>query len=257
MTVLSAKRLEGKRAVVTGASSGIGRAIALAFARAGASVVVNYRRSAQAAADVVEEGRSRSTHVEAIQADVSQLDGARSLLEKARRTLGGIDIWVNNAGADIITGGNRQRAFWERLDQILAVDVRGTVYCCTLVGDHMAQSGQGVILNLGWDRAWIDGMAGETAALFALGKASVMGYTKSLARSLAPEVRVNCLAPGFVRTAWGETASDDWQQRVSRETPLGRWGDPDDVARAAVFLASDDAAYITGQILYVNGGLVM
>jgi 3-oxoacyl-[acyl-carrier protein] reductase len=248
-------RLANKRAVITGASSGIGRAIALAFAAEGADVVVNYNRSAENAAEVVAAIERSGRRAFAIQADVSQAADGQRLVETAWAELGGIDIWVNNAGADVITAPNRHRPLPEKLAMMLQVDVQGTALCSWAVGERMVQAGGGAILNIGWDKAW-SGMEGHTAELFAIGKAAIMGYSKSLARSLAPAVRVNCIAPGWIQTAWGETAASPWQERVLAETPLQRWGRPEDIAQAAVFLCSDDAAFITGQILNVNGGVV-
>jgi 3-oxoacyl-[acyl-carrier protein] reductase len=248
--------LTGRRAAVTGASSGIGHAIALALAGAGADVVVNYRQSAGEAAAVVEAIEHLGRRAWAIPADVSVQAEALQLVEAAWQTLEGIDIWINNAGADIITGDNRRQTLAERLEKVLAVDVRGTAYCGWAAGERMAAAGGGVIVNIGWDKAW-SGMEGHTAELFALSKAAVMGFTKSLARSLAPAVRVNCIAPGWIQTAWGQSATASWQERVAAETPLGRWGTPADVAAVAVFLCSDAAAFLTGQILNVNGGVVM
>ena len=123
------------------------------------------------------------------------------------------------------------------------------------VGRRMKEHGGGVILNMGWDKA-DTGMDGHTAQLFAATKGAVMAFSKSLAVQLAPEVRVNCLAPGWIRTAWGASASIGWQERVRRETPLERWGEPEDVAAAARWLVSPAAAFITGQIIRVNGGTV-
>jgi 3-oxoacyl-[acyl-carrier protein] reductase len=119
----------------------------------------------------------------------------------------------------------------------------------------MRQAGGGTILTLGWDQAE-RGMEGESGEIFAAVKGAVMAFSRSLARSLAPAVRVNCIAPGWIRTAWGETASDEWHERVRRETPLERWGAPADVAALARFLASPAAAFITGQVIRVNGGAV-
>jgi 3-oxoacyl-[acyl-carrier protein] reductase len=123
------------------------------------------------------------------------------------------------------------------------------------IGRRMKARGRGVILNMGWDQAET-GMEGDSGQLFGATKAAVMAFTKSLALSLAPEVRVNCLAPGWIRTAWGDQASAKWQERVRRETPLGRWGTPHDVARAARWLASPKAGFITGQVVRINGGAV-
>ena len=123
------------------------------------------------------------------------------------------------------------------------------------LGDRMKARGRGCILTMGWDQAET-GMEGDSGQLFAAAKGAVMCFTRSLALSLAPEVRVNCLAPGWVRTAWGETASPVWQDRVKRETPLGLWGLADDIASAAVWLASPRAGFVTGQTIRINGGAV-
>ncbi|MCA9059047.1 MAG: SDR family oxidoreductase, partial [Planctomycetaceae bacterium] len=122
-------------------------------------------------------------------------------------------------------------------------------------GHRFSEQGEGCILNIGWDQS-DRGMEGDSGELFATAKNAIMGFTRSLALSLAPSVRVNCIAPGWIRTAWGETASDYWQQRVISETPLQRWGEPQDIANMARFLLSCDAAYITGQVINVNGGAV-
>src|SRR5439155_2511649 len=117
------------------------------------------------------------------------------------------------------------------------------------------EQGQGVILNMGWDQAE-KGMEGDSGQLFGAAKAAVMAFSKSLALTLAPQVRVNCLAPGWIRTAWGEKASSVWQERVRHETPLARWGTPEDVARTARWLVSPAADFITGQVIRINGGAV-
>jgi 3-oxoacyl-[acyl-carrier protein] reductase len=135
------------------------------------------------------------------------------------------------------------------------VDVRATLLLGREVGRRLKAAGGGVLLNMGWDQAE-SGMEGDSGELFAASKGAVMAFTKSLALSLAPEVRVCCLAPGWVRTSWGENASATWQERVRRETPLERWGRPEDVAAAARWLVSPAAAYLTGQVMRVNGGAV-
>ncbi len=249
--------LTGKRAVVTGGSRGIGRAIALGLAQAGADVVVNYAHSTAAAAAVAAEVEALGQRGLALPADVSQVDEVERLVQQAWSWLGSIDVWVNNAGSDIITPPNRHLTRSQKLEMVLQVDVRGTALCSWAAGERMAAAGGGVILNVGWDKALAGGMAGDTAELFAISKAAIMGYTKSLARSLAPAVRVNCIAPGFIQTAWGQNASAAWQERVLAETPLRRWGRPQDVAEMAVFLASDAASFITGQVINVNGGVIM
>jgi len=135
------------------------------------------------------------------------------------------------------------------------VDVTATILLARAVGERMKARGGGVLLTIGWDQAET-GMEGDSGQLFAAAKGAVMAFTKSLALTLAPEVRVNCLAPGWIQTAWGKNASRQWQERVQRETPLGRWGTPEDVAAAARWLVSPAASYIHGQIIRVNGGAI-
>jgi len=138
---------------------------------------------------------------------------------------------------------------------LLDVDVKATMFLSREIGERMKKRGSGVIVNIGWDQAET-GMEGDSGQLFAAVKGAVMAFSKSLALTLAPEVRVNCLAPGWIRTAWGSAASERWQKRVRQETPLGRWGTPEDVAEAVRWLVSPAAKFITGQIIRVNGGAV-
>jgi 3-oxoacyl-[acyl-carrier protein] reductase len=247
--------LEGRRAVVTGSSSGIGRAIVRELASAGADVVVHCHRSLDAAEEVAAEIRIVGRRAEVVAADLSNQAESRELVSRAWSCLNGVDIWVNNAGADLLTGDYAALDFDQKLKRLLTVDVAATARLSRLAGKKMAEAGSGVILNIGWDQA-DRGMEGDSGELFAAAKNAVMGFTRSLAVSLAPDVRVNCIAPGWIRTAWGKTAGDYWQQRVKQETPLDRWGLPEDVAKLARFLASADADFITGQVINVNGGAV-
>jgi len=250
------RELAGKRAVVTGSSSGIGRAIVLELAAAGADVVVHCRRSLAAAEAVAESVRGEhGAKAFLVQADLSDPQQCGRLVAEAWELLGGCDIWVNNAGADTLTGDAANWPFHQKLEALLATDVRATMLVARDVARRMRAASGGVILNMGWDQAET-GMEGDSGQLFGTTKAAVMAFTKSLAVSFAPTVRVNCLAPGWIRTAWGERASESWQQRAVRETPLARWGTPEDVARVARFLCSDAAAFITGQVVRVNGGAV-
>src|SRR5262249_28061625 len=157
----------------------------------------------------------------------------RTFVASAWEMWNGIDIWVNNAGADTLTGDAASWPFERKLAELLAVDVVGTMLLSRNAGQRMQSQGSGGILNVGWDQAET-GMEGDSGQLFGATKAAVMAFSKSLAASLAPEVRVNCLAPGWIRTAWGDRASDRWQQRVERETLLRRWGTPEDVAATAL-----------------------
>ncbi len=247
--------LHGQNAVVTGSMSGIGRAIALTLADAGANVLLHGRRSREAADKVAEECRRKNVTAITVLADLRDEHQCAAVFEQARHKFPSIDIWINNAGADTLTGELAKKSFEQKLQELWAVDVRATISLSRIAGDFMKKQGRGVILNMGWDQAET-GMAGDSGQLFGACKAAVMAFTKSLALSLAPEVRVNCLAPGWIRTAWGEQASDSWQQRVLCETPLQRWGTPDDVAATVRWLVSPAAQFITGQIIRIDGGAV-
>ena len=247
--------LSGCRAVVTGASSGIGRAIALELARGGADVLIHCRASQNEAEKVRDECRRLGRRSEVIACDFSQAGTLPLFVEQVWSQWGRADIWINNAGADLLTGADARLDYATKLQRLFEVDVRSTLLLGREAGSRMRDAGQGVILNIGWDQAE-RGMEGDSGELFSAAKSAIMGFTRSLSLSLAPQVRVNCIAPGWIRTAWGAGASDAWQERVLRETPLARWGTPEDIAWLARFLASDQAAYITGQIINANGGAV-
>jgi 3-oxoacyl-[acyl-carrier protein] reductase len=248
-------RLDGQVAVVTGASRGIGRAIALALAREGARVVVNYARSLERAETVVAEIRAAGGDARAVQADVSRAGDATRLLESALAAFGRLHLWVNNAGADILTGEARVWPAERQWDEVMAVDLKGTWICSRAAAEAMRRDGGGAIVNFSWDHVE-HGMGNATAAIYAAAKGGVAALSRCLAREFAPTVRVNVVAPGWIRTEWLDGAGAEVQQRVREATPLGRPGTPDDVAGAVLFLASSEAAFITGQTLLVNGGVV-
>ncbi len=247
--------LAGQQAVVTGASSGIGRAIALEFARGGADVIIHANRNRDRAEQVAAEIRSFGRKAWVLLADLGEPESLAKFQQAVSDEVSSVDIWVNNAGADLLTGPATDWDYQTKLQRLLDVDVRSSILLSHAVGERMKAAGRGVILNIGWDQA-DRGMEGNSGELFAAAKNAIMGFTRSLAVSLAPEVRVNCIAPGWIRTAWGDNASEAWQSRVLRETPLQRWGTPEDIARLARFLASSDASYITGQVINANGGAV-
>jgi 3-oxoacyl-[acyl-carrier protein] reductase len=251
--------LAGLRTVVTGASSGIGRAIAIAFAAAGARVGIGFCRSAEAAEALASElDRGRAVGREGghplLRADLGTLAGCTAIVRDAFAALEDVDVWVNNAGADVLTGEARSWSDERKLELLIDVDLKATIRCSRLVAGRMRPGG--CIINIGWDHATIDGMAGDNPELFAAVKGGVLGFSKSFARSVAPDVRVNVLCPGWVETAYGAGTDRAFYEKVANATPLRRWGQPEDIAGAAVWLASPAAAFITGQAINVNGGTV-
>jgi 3-oxoacyl-[acyl-carrier protein] reductase len=251
------RELAGKIAVVTGASSGIGRAIALELAAGGAKVLVHAGQRRAAVEQVAEQIRGGGSDSIVALADFTDPQSLGEFVEFAWSWQGGIDIWVNNAGADVLTGDAAGWSFDEKLDRLWQIDALGTIRLSRMIGARMKQrSGpapNGCLLNIGWDQAE-HGMAGDSGEMFAAIKGAIAAFTRSLAQSLAPQVRVNCLAPGWIRTAWGQQAPEYWQQRAQEESLLQRWGTADDVARTVRFLVSPAAEFINGQVIALNGG---
>ena len=244
--------LAGRTALVTGSSRGIGRAVALELARAGARVVVHGRTAAGAeetAALLAEMGKHGGT----VLADLAQPGAVERLAAEVVATAPAIDAAVLVAGADVLTGEQARWGYERKLEELLQVDVRGTMLLTRALGRWMADREGGAIVTIGWDQA-ATGMEGDSGELFAAAKGAVMAFTRSAAKSLAPKVRVNCVAPGWIRTAWGAGASEPWQRRAVRESMLRRWGEPEDIAAAAAWLVSPQAAFVTGQVINVNGG---
>jgi 3-oxoacyl-[acyl-carrier protein] reductase len=188
-----------------------------------------------------------------LQADLRTRAACERLVAEAHAELGRIDVWVNNAGADVLTGEAAEWEWERKLDLLLAVDLKGTIACSYAAAEIMRS---GAIVNMSWDHV-TGGMAGENPLLFSAVKGGVLAFSKSLARALAPDVRVNVLCPGWIETAFGEEVDREFHRSVAESTPLGRWGSPEDVAAAALYLASPEAAFVTGQAININGGVVM
>jgi 3-oxoacyl-[acyl-carrier protein] reductase len=242
---------------VTGSSSGIGRAIAETYAAAGAVVLLTHRASPERAREVADAIAARGGRALVRQADLATRDACERLVAAAREELDRVDVWVNNAGADVLTGEAAAWKWERKLDVLLAVDLKGTIACSYAAGEVMGrQEGGGTIVNMSWDHV-TTGMAGDDPQLFAAVKGGVLAFSKSLARALAPDVRVNVLCPGWIETGFGEQVDREFHRSVAEGTPLGRWGRPQDVANAALYLASPEAAFVTGQAINVNGGVVM
>ncbi len=248
---------KGTTAVVTGASSGIGRAIAIELACRGVDkMVVHFRQNEagadQTAATLAELGCQATT----IAADFNSADEIENLVQRSWQTLGSVQTWVNNAGADVLTGAAAHFSFDDKLRRLLDVDVVGTIVLSRHVSARMlGQSSTSIpsICFIGWDQA-IRGMEGDAGQMFGPVKAAVLAYAKSLAQSLAPKVRVNVVAPGWIQTAWGQSTGDYWDGRAKAQALMGRWGQPEDVAAAVVFAADPANTFLTGQVIDVNGG---
>ena len=236
--------LEGKTALVTGASRGIGRAIAVELAAAGASVVVGYRTGQEEAEEV-----ARETGGSAVQADVADPESAKALVEAA----GDIDILVNNAG--LTRDGLLARMSDDDWRTVIETNLSSVFYTCRAVARPMMKKRAGAIVNVS-SIVGVHGNWGQTN--YAASKAGIIGFTKSLARELGSRnVRANVVAPGYVQTQLTEVLPEEATKAMLEQTPLGRLGDPADVAGAVRFLCSAEASFVTGEVLLVDGGLGM
>jgi 3-oxoacyl-[acyl-carrier protein] reductase len=246
-------QLNERIAVVTGASRGIGRGIALELGKRGATVIVNYQRNVDAATEVVEQITAAGGKAQAVQADVSLEEDTNRLIKTAIDAYGKVDILVNNAGT---TRDNLiMRMSAEDFDTVIETNLRSTWLCAKAVVRDMMRKRYGRIINI-TSVSGIMGNGGQTN--YSASKAGIIGFTKALAREVASRgITVNAVAPGFVATDLTASLPEDIAKKVNENIPLGRWATIEDVALATAFLASDDASYITGHILNVDGGLAM
>lgn len=245
--------LEGKVALVTGASRGIGRAIALELARAGAGVVINYAGSEGAAREVVQEIEGMNRKGMMIRANVAQAKEVDEMVKEAISNFGKIDILVNNAG---ITRDNLlMRMKEEEFDEVISINLKGVFNCIKAVTRPMMKARGGRIINI----SSVVGVMGNPGQVnYVSAKAGVIGMTKSVARELAARnITVNAVAPGFIETDMTAVLAEETRQNLMGQIPLQRLGKPEDIAHVVKFLASEEAAYLTGQVLHVDGGMYM
>jgi 3-oxoacyl-[acyl-carrier protein] reductase len=246
-------KLIGKTALVTGASRGIGREIALELARQGVDVVVNYAGSEAKAHEVVEEIKGLGREAIAIQCDVSNSESVTDMVKETVDHFGKIDILVNNAG---ITRDNLLMRMKENeWDDVININLKGVFLCTKAVTRQMMKQRYGRIINI----SSVVGVSGNPGqANYVAAKAGVIGLTKTSAKELASRgITVNAIAPGFITTEMTDQLTEDIQNEMLKMIPLAQFGEPKDIANTVVFLASDDSRYITGQTIHVNGGMVM
>lgn len=245
--------LEGKIALVTGASRGIGRAVAIRLAQAGADVVVNYAGSEGAAQETVDAIEALGRKAIKIQANVADAEQVGAMVQEAHDAFGHIDILVNNAG--ITKDGLLMRMKDEDWDAVLDINLKGTYLVTKAISKIMMKQRSGSIINM-TSVVGVMGNAGQTN--YAASKAGVIGFTKSCAKEMASRgIRVNAIAPGFIHTEMTDVLSDKVKDAMVAQIPLGRMAQPDEVANVAVFLAAPFSAYVTGQVINVDGGMVM
>jgi 3-oxoacyl-[acyl-carrier protein] reductase len=245
--------LKGKVALVTGASRGIGRACALYLAELGAKVAVNYARSSAQADQVVAQIREMGGEAVAIQADVSKQADVEAMVEETIQTLSGLDILINNAGITRDTLLIRMKE--EDWDQVLDTNLKSVFLVTKAASKYMMKKRQGRIINI----SSVIGVAGNAGqANYAASKAGIIGFSKSIAKELAARnILVNMIAPGFIDTDMTEVLNDQVKEGILSQIPLNRYGKPEDIAHLAGFLASDESGYITGQVIHVDGGMIM
>lgn len=245
--------LTGKTALVTGGSRGIGRSIALALANQGANVIINYTSNEESAAKVVEEIESFNVKALAVKANVSNAEEINYMMDKIEEIFDGIDILVNNAG---ITRDNLFiRMKEEDWDQVMDINLKGVFLCTKAVVRKMIKQKYGKIINL----SSVVGVVGNPGqANYCASKAGVIGFTKSLAKEIAGKnITVNAIAPGFIETDMTKVLPENVKESMLEIIPMKKYGKPEDIANLVLFLSSDNASYITGQVIHVDGGMAM
>ena len=242
-----------RNVIITGASGGIGAAMAKVFAGAGDNVIVNYNNNGQAAEKVVSEILEQGGNASAVQSDLSIFDNAEKLVEKARQIYGPVDILINNVGiSNFKLFNDIDEQEWNRM---ISTNLMSAIACSKAVLSDMIASKNGIIINI--SSIW--GMVGASCEVhYSTTKAALIGFTKALAKELGPSnIRVNCIAPGVIDTEMNAGLDSETIEELEKETPLGRMGSVEEIAKTALFLASEDSAFITGQVISPNGGFVI
>ncbi len=243
-------KLKNKVALITGSSRGIGKAIAIQFAKEGATVVVNYIKHEDKAKETVKEIERLGSKSIAIKCDVSNEEEVKNMIDKIIKTFGKIDILVNNAG--IVYDIPLMEKTEEQIDRTFYVNFKGVWWCSKYTANYMKKIGSGVIINISSTNG--THTLNPESADYDASKAAVISLTKNLAEELAPNIRVNCIAPGWINTEINKDLPKDYVKEETRKILLKRFGKPEEIASVALFLASDDASFITRSIIIVDGG---
>ena len=245
--------LKGKSAIITGASRGIGKAIAIKFAKEGANIVINYRNNEEEALKVKEELEQLGVKTLIVKADISDLKQAENLIKQAKKEFGQVDILINNAG---ITKDNliiRMKEF--EFDQVIKINLKGAFNCLKAVTPIMLKQRSGKIVNM----SSVVGVIGNPGQVnYCASKAGLIGMTKSLAREIGVRgINVNAIAPGFIDTDMTRVLTEEQKKNILSQIPLNKFGNIEDIANTALFLASENSNYITGQVIHIDGGMAM
>ena len=245
--------LKNKVAIVTGASRGIGREVALKLAALGATVIINYNGSDEKAEEVKKQIEDKGGKAEIYQCNVSDFDACKEFIDYVIKKYNSIDILINNAG--ITRDGLLMRMSEKDFDDVINTNLKGTFNCIRFASRQMMKQRSGRIINIS-SVVGVSGNAGQTH--YAASKAGIIGLTKAVAKEVASRhITVNAVAPGFIQTDMTDILSENTKKQIASMIPIGTFGSPKDVANATAFLASDEAGYITGQVLHVDGGMVM
>lgn len=245
--------LKGKSAIITGASRGIGKAIAIKFAKEGSNIVINYRNNEEEALKVKEELEQLGVKTLIVKADISDLKQAENLIKQAKKEFGQVDILINNAG---ITKDNLIIRMKEsEFDQVIKINLKGAFNCLKAVTPIMLKQRSGKIVNM----SSVVGVIGNPGQVnYCASKAGLIGMTKSLAREIGVRgINVNAIAPGFIDTDMTRVLTEEQKKNILSQIPLNKFGNIEDIANTALFLASENSNYITGQVIHIDGGMAM
>lgn len=249
---INMNRLTGKVAFVTGASRGIGKAIAIELAKEGASILINYSNDDKGAEETLKEIKKINGYGAIIKGDISKFNECKIIIEEALKVMGKIDILVNNAGISHI--GLFMDSTQEEIEEVIGTNLLGAMYLTKHVLNNMISRKSGNIIN-------ISSMWGEVGAscevIYSSAKGGLNSFTKAIAKEVGPSgIRVNCISPGVIRTQMNSFLGEDEKKSLEEEIPLGRFGNPVEIGKLVVFLASEDSSYITGQIIRADGGFI-